>query len=968
MATGSIAGGTVGAADVGTIYVAGDVVWAEVKSYPWWPAVISEHEEGDKHCPHFRTFKKQYHLQFLGPYIEHQWLSARHLVPYKGADRYKDLASSYGNRPKHEIPKRFVKAWDLAVKEANVYVKERTSERRTEMLIAKLTHAQEEACKEKESEEEQILTACVFQSHTFLLNKKSLSMVENRLAELSSKNKKLKLKIEKFKMSASEAETLKQLSLDPESIIHITTTNKNEKYDKFAKVKTGPDSHMASSEATLKRSRLENVSSNTFDNAHSSSPVKKRLKLQNSDQVKELLIDAAVVDAIQKNGNKLKAVLKNHRKILENVLDEILNCNGVRRKNSENELHQQAVKRKAKQLLTLAEAARFLGESGQSPIKRSLDKIERQLQKEKQLRGETENSSTPLSSKKLQDLLSEEPPKPVDPLKPLYSDPLLKEKVCIKCETDGKSLICCIQCCNAYHVKCLDEKEVQSIDPSIGFTCMKCITGEKKCFSCKDSLANVDETSVFRCAVTNCKKFYHAKCLDKYPGLKDLTSSPEKRKNTCPQHFCASCYPHDTADNKVCYHGKIIKCLKCPVAYHSKSEDRCFPAGSVIINGYNLICPLHFPSKRSHKIRVNINWCFFCGIGGDLILCETCPAAFHLKCVKLEEKPAEGRTWSCENCSAGLVPRYNDIVWVKCGVYRWWPARIVDPEQIPDNILRQFHEDGNFVVQFFGSHDYMWTGVGRVFLYEENDKANRDSKSTSLSQSFVRGLTEASEAFRQLTIQRRENFCTKLYKSQNGSKPAPYKYVTHNIPQGDVKVMKADLDTYEVCRCRKTDPDPCGPSSGCENRMTFIECHPKLCHAGERCQNQKFAKAEYAETYYFRCGDRGWGLKNKHRLEAGQFVNEYCGDLIDYDEYNRRLKKQNERGELDFYFCFLDSKRVIDAKPKGCHSRFMNHSCDPNCEGRLWTVNGDIRVGLFARHDIPPDTELTFNYNLDSIG
>ena len=45
--------------------------------------------------------------------------------------------------------------------------------------------------------------------------------------------------------------------------------------------------------------------------------------------------------------------------------------------------------------------------------------------------------------------------------------------------------------------------------------------------------------------------------------------------------------------------------------------------------------------------------------------------------------------------------------------------------------------------------------------------------------------------------------------------------------------------------------------------------------------------------------------------------------------------------------------RIIDAGPKGNHTRFMNHSCEPNCETQKWTVCGDIRVGLFALEDIP---------------
>lgn len=46
----------------------------------------------------------------------------------------------------------------------------------------------------------------------------------------------------------------------------------------------------------------------------------------------------------------------------------------------------------------------------------------------------------------------------------------------------------------------------------------------------------------------------------------------------------------------------------------------------------------------------------------------------------------------------------------------------------------------------------------------------------------------------------------------------------------------------------------------------------------------------------------------------------------------------------------------------------MNHSCQPNCETQKWTVNGDTRIGLFAVEDIPANVELTFNYNLESIG
>lgn len=60
-------------------------------------------------------------------------------------------------------------------------------------------------------------------------------------------------------------------------------------------------------------------------------------------------------------------------------------------------------------------------------------------------------------------------------------------------------------------------------------------------------------------------------------------------------------------------------------------------------------------------------------------------------------------------------------------------------------------------------------------------------------------------------------------------------------------------------------------------------------------------------------------------------------------------------GEKKHSFCcsFDPQDRIIDAGPKGNYSRFMNHSCQPNCETLKWTVNGDTRVGLFAVCDIP---------------
>lgn len=57
---------------------------------------------------------------------------------------------------------------------------------------------------------------------------------------------------------------------------------------------------------------------------------------------------------------------------------------------------------------------------------------------------------------------------------------------------------------------------------------------------------------------------------------------------------------------------------------------------------------------------------------------------------------------------------------------------------------------------------------------------------------------------------------------------------------------------------------------------------------------------------------------------------------------------------------------MIDAGPKGNSSRFINHSCSPNCETQKWTVNGDVRIGLFALCDIEAG-EFTYMLSRASI-
>lgn len=130
---------------------------------------------------------------------------------------------------------------------------------------------------------------------------------------------------------------------------------------------------------------------------------------------------------------------------------------------------------------------------------------------------------------------------------------------------------------------------------------------------------------------------------------------------------------------------------------------------------------------------------------------------------------------------------------------------------------------------------------------------------------------------------------------------------------------------------------------------------------------------------------------------AGSFISEYIGEVIDnqesdireakYKAANKRVAQQAHHRATstasthddpdasvataatvhsppgDCYMFRIDLHWVIDATVAGSLARFINHSCNPNCEARTVRDSRDRpHICIYAKQDIVCGDELTYDY------
>ena len=99
----------------------------------------------------------------------------------------------------------------------------------------------------------------------------------------------------------------------------------------------------------------------------------------------------------------------------------------------------------------------------------------------------------------------------------------------------------------------------------------------------------------------------------------------------------------------------------------------------------------------------------------------------------------------------------------------------------------------------------------------------------------------------------------------------------------------------------------------------------------------------------------GRGVYATRLIKKGTRIIEYTGKRIPDHE-----RPEDDDTSHTFYFG-LDNGLVIDPRVGGNAARWINHSCEPNCEA----IEKRSRVFIYAMRDIYPGEELLYDYALE---
>ncbi|XP_055328095.1 histone-lysine N-methyltransferase EHMT1-like [Paramacrobiotus metropolitanus] len=223
-------------------------------------------------------------------------------------------------------------------------------------------------------------------------------------------------------------------------------------------------------------------------------------------------------------------------------------------------------------------------------------------------------------------------------------------------------------------------------------------------------------------------------------------------------------------------------------------------------------------------------------------------------------------------------------------------------------------------------------------------------------------------------------------RPEDSSLENDFTYVSRNVYPSSIKPLLArnsliSCDCGPVChpggcRCRQMSSryysdGRLGPKHQDDTRNVVYECH-EFCQCGPECGNRVIQKGIRAPLEVRKTPNRGWGLFARSFISEGEFLAEYCGEVVTDQEVNTREHAGVYLFELRD--CEINGQKdgknketyCVDADKIGNVARFINHSCSPTAHP-IWFFHQIQdsrfpRIGFFAAKDIHAGEEICFDY------
>lgn len=163
-----------------------------------------------------------------------------------------------------------------------------------------------------------------------------------------------------------------------------------------------------------------------------------------------------------------------------------------------------------------------------------------------------------------------------------------------------------------------------------------------------------------------------------------------------------------------------------------------------------------------------------------------------------------------------------------------------------------------------------------------------------------------------------------------------------------------DLESKELVISRDNFSDllyECTSLCSCKTKT----CCNRLVQYGPR----KDLKIIFSKKY------QSYGIITTRDIPRGAFICEYAGELLTREEAMKRIYENKKQGRMNYVLCLKESLNgphldvtnnggftiIVDPAKRGNIGRYLNHSCNPNCQIFSVRVDSPIpKIGKYPKY------------------